>query len=938
MLSTRMSRAPIVDTQGHCFAHVIPDPALAIHLPVDLVDRPLLLSELDTADAYPVLLVVAPGGYSKTTTVASWLQHRQIVFADNTDIVWHNVTWLDNNLHRFCSELVAGICDTSYRYATDSVWDFIRTRQLLNGQEVVKPEHLAAVFTEDISRLPIHLKLVLDDYHELHDASVNAFIQSVLRRMPVNLQMLILTRKKLPFSVARLRSQNKLAEVSIQKLQLSLDESAALLKGMLNEVLSAETLTLIHQHAEGWAAGIRLIGLALRDQFDQVSLKNLLQQGRSIRYVSEFLMDEVLAQQPDEIQLFLLQTSLLIELDEAACAAVMDDEDGINSRTGLEHVVVNGLFVTSVPSLMPVGMTYRYHATFRNMLQDRLRNHFCSSEIAAIHHRIAAHMAKVGNIDFALQSWLKADAPDLAVAQVEAQTMALIDNEAWPTLVRYLSYLPESITESRPLLLLARIWICNMFGDFEYMRRLLDVLATLLSANAPVIEAAQVEQLHTCLALARLNYRQFCGPFPTMAEAEPLESAVSVFPVNSYLGASLTSVLSWVYSVNGEYERARAVVTDALESFGALPGLTALRLIHGRLIDAFSTGRLDDFITDTLLYYDLATQVGDPIHLIWANAICSYAGYLQNDDARAAQHARSVLEMSQIAPLAPLTFALVQIARLTGNVEAQWAQEQINEVRRHAHLRGNTNILSTCNAIEAWLMVHTGKVKQGLHWAHSVLKPDRSLMLPLPTVQLCWLRCMAQSQNLADLSQAQQLAEKLMVLYQRLNRPLQRIELGLIQICIHLAQDNQQAALDLLVDLVPLAVEVGFTRPIVDAGALVYPLLQQLAKRPQLASAVLPLLSAVTPTSSAPQTNDEPIQFPGTLLTARERQILDLLVQGMTNHDIAQAIYISPNTVRNHVVNILNKLGVNSRQEAVAAAFQLGMVQVSSASTQGHKR
>lgn len=925
-----MNSGLIVDNQSHRFAHVaIPDPTLAIHLPTDLVERSLLLSQFDAVQAYSVLLVVAPGGYGKTTTVASWLQHRQIVFDDTTDIIWHNVTPLDNNLHRFCSELVARICEAGHKYATYAVEDFTYTRQLLSGQEVTKPEHLATVFAEDVSRLSIPLKLVLDDYHEIQDASVNTFIQSLLRRVPVNLQLLILTRKKLPFSVARLRSQNKLAEVSIQKLQMSVGESAALLKGMIGEVLSAETLTLIHQHTEGWAAGMRLIGLALREQLDQASLKTLLQQGRSIRYVSEFLMDEVLAQQPDEIQLFLLHTSLLMEMDEAACAAVMDDEDGINSRAYLDHVVSNGLFVVSTSPLRPsmLGETYRYHATFRSMLQERLYDRFHSSEIAAIYQRIAAHMAKVGNVDLALQSWLKGEATHLAVAEVEAQAMALMDGEAWPTLARYLSYLPESMTEKRPLLLLARIWICNMFGDFDSMRRLLDSLMMLLTDPALVIESDQMEQLQACLALARMNYQQFSGPVPTIAEARPLESAVSVFPANSYLGASITSVLSWVYSINGEYERARAVVTSALESFGASPGLPALRLMHGRLINAFSTGRLNDFMADTPIYYDLATQVGDPIQLIWANALCSYVGHLQNDDKRATLHARSVLEMSSIAPLAPLTIALVQIARLNDNVEAQWVHERINEARKHAHLRGNINIISTCDAIEAWLMVRTGKVEQGLRWAHSILKPDGSLMLPLPIVQLCWLRCMAQSQNLADLSHAQQLAEKLVILYQRLHYSLQRLELGLILIRIHLAQDNQQAALDLLGDLVQLAAATGFTRPIVDAGALVNPLLQQLAKRPQLASTISPFLSAVTPASSAPHTKDETIRFPATLLTAREREILDLLVQGMTNQDIAQAIYISPNTVRNHVVNILNKLGVNSRQAAVASAYQLGMVQ-----------
>ena len=129
-------------------------------------------------------------------------------------------------------------------------------------------------------------------------------------------------------------------------------------------------------------------------------------------------MDEVLAQQTDDIQTFLVRTSLLRELDAASCAAVLDDAEGVNSAARLEYVVSNGLFVVSSAPLesSAVEGSYRYHTIFRRMLQDRLRTRLHTSEIAAIHRRIAAHMVKVGAIDLALESWRMADAPDLAAA------------------------------------------------------------------------------------------------------------------------------------------------------------------------------------------------------------------------------------------------------------------------------------------------------------------------------------------------------------------------------------------------------------------------------------------------------------------------------------------------------------------------------------------
>ena len=197
-------------------------------------------------------------------------------------------------------------------------------------------------------------------------------------------------------------------------------------------------------------------------------------------------------------------------------------------------------------------------------------------------------------------------------------------------------------------------------------------------------------------------------------------------------------------------------------------------------------------------------------------------------------------------------------------------------------------------------------------------------MAPLPVAQIYWLRCMAQSHDPADLMQAQQLAEKLMLRYQGVNYPLQRIEVGLALIRLYQVQNNQAAALD---------------RPLVDDATL-WPLLHSLAKQPQLADVVAPFLNESTATSATAmhQTDDGATHSISTLLTARERDTLDLLVKGMTNHDIAQSLCISPNTVRNHVVNILNKLGVDSRHAAVAAAFQLGLVRAGSASADRQDR
>ena len=918
-------------------------PSFSAHLPADLVERSALWRRLDAVGTYPVLLVTAPGGYGKTIAVASWLEHRQRTDGEMPAVAWHSGTALDNTLLVFCSTLVSKLCEAVHCSTMCPVDGcFVRTRQLLGVQGVLVPGHLAAVFCEDAAALSICMELVLDDYHEIHDSAVNEFVQSALRRIPANLRWRILTRKKLAFSVARLRSQNKLASITIHDLQLNVDESNTLLRNMLGDSLLPETLTTIHQQTEGWAAGIRLIGLALCERLDERVLYNLLQRGQSIRYISDYLMDEVLSQQPEEVQSFLLQTSLLMELDVAACAAVIDDEEGSKSRTLLDHVVNSGLFViASIPSdLSTTDVSYRYHTTFRSMLQARLHSSFRPTQVTALYRRIAAHMVKVGNIDFAIQSWLLADAPEVAAACLEARTMALMDHEDWPLLERYLSYLSESMIENRPLLLLAKIWVCNLLGDFACMRRLLDQSATLLDTYPARMDTLQLSQLQAALALARVNYQQFSGPLPTLAEAAPLESATTTFLANSYMGTLARAALSWVYSMNGEHEKSRRVITNALESIGVKPNLPTLRLMHGFLISTFSTGRLREFIANTSMYHELATQAGDPIQLIWADALCCYAAYLQNDDDRAAAHARTVLEMAHIAPLAPLMIAMVQVVRsVREQGEAQSVHRQIKMVRKQAELRKSAGMLAACNAIEAGLWVRIGHVEQALRWARSLLKPDGTLMAPLPVAQIYWLRCMAQSHDPADLVQAQQFAETLLLQYQGANYPLQRIEVGLALIRLYQLQNNQAAALDLLAALLQSATTIGFMRPLMDDATL-WPLLHSLAKQPQLAAVVSPFLNESTATSATAlhPTCDSAAHAISTLLTARERDTLELLVKGMTNHDIAQSLCISPNTVRNHVVNILNKLGVDSRHAAVAAAFQLGLVRAGSTSVDRQDR
>ena len=931
---------------GQDDAHATPSATVhsfAAYLPADLVKRPALWRRLDAADTYPVLLVTAPAGYGKTTTVASWLERRQPAGGNASAVAWHSVTPLDNDLPIFCSALVSKLCEAVNRSAVDSGDGFVRTRQLLGTQVVLVPDHLAAIFCEDSVALSVRMELVLDDYHEIVDASVNLFVQSVLRYLPANLRLLILTRKRLPFSVARLRSQNKLVEIAIQELQLSASESTMLLCNMVGESPLLETLTIIHQQTEGWAAGVRLIGLALRDRLDESSLRTLLQRGQSIRYISDYLMDEVLAQQPNDIQAFLLRTSLLRELDAASCAVVLDDTEGVNSGRFLDYVVSNGLFVVSA---VPLGSSmvegvYRYHTIFRRMLQDRLATRLDTFEIAAIHRRIAVHMAKMGDIDFALESWMMANAPELAAAQIERLALSLIDAEAWLTLDRYLAYLPEVLIEERPWLLLARIWICNMFGEFQRMSRLTERLSVLLSSTVEDSTQPQMAQLRSALALVRLNFQQFSGPIPTLVDAALLESAAAVFPADSYMGTLSTALLSWIYTVNGEYGRAGEIVASAMQLTGRQPDLVMLRLMHALLVNALAAGRIDDLTANVTLYYDAAVQVEDPIQLIWANALLCYAAFLQNEDACVVQHARAVLEMAHIAPLVPMALVLLLAARSI-RVEAgvQWVHEQLIEVRKYARLRRNDNFVAICDAIEALLGVIAGKVEQGVRWARAVANPESPLMLPLPIVQLSWLRCMVHSPVAADLLQAQQIGERLMVRYRHLKTySLQRLELGLLLVRIHQAQGNQQGALNLLADLVQEAVPIGFKRPFVEAGVALQPLLQQLAQRPTLVayvalildecaasvpSVALPspevpsVLPAVQPCDLA-QSSDRP-------LTLREREILILLTQGMTNSDIARVMWLSPHTVRNHLVRIYDKLGVTNRQSAAMRAAQLGII------------
>jgi LuxR family maltose regulon positive regulatory protein len=884
-----------------------------------LIRRPRLEKRLDQGLDRKLILVSAPAGYGKTTLVGQWLE------ACGCPAAWLSLHEGDSHLPTFLRYLIAAI-RTLYPDACPETWALLRAPQL------PPMAYLTTLFINELGEVPQTFVLVLDDFHRVQSQTAHQFVEALVDSIPPTLCLVLITRVDPSLPLPTLRAGQKMLELRSGDLQFTPGEVRSFFRRSMGLEVDAQSLTILEQRTEGWIVGLRLAALSLRDAGELAALTRGL--GGTGRHVMDYLVAEVLSRQPQAVQEFLLRSSIL----ERFCAPLLDamfdydrDAKGHAFGGGAQGVLewMEGANLFLVP-LDDERVWYRYHHLFREFLRHKLHLESSKGLVASLHIRASDWFATEGLIEEAVRHALAGDDAPRAARLVEQHRHPLLNREDWRTLLRWLDMLPQELIQQRPGLLLARAWHQQWRWQYTTMPPLLQTAAELIAHAAGTtteverqMMRGEIDTLWSALWFARGDGRRSLDCARRAKERLPAALV--------YVRGVFLEYLAWGHQMTGQAEIGIRLLEEALGSDEAREDLFTARMLLGLAVIYYLSGDLRPQQQMAQRLLKLSPEKPLALSGPWSHLISGQACYQQNRLAEAEAHFSAVTEHPYLANAAASQACLLGLA-LTYQAQGRpEAATQVAEASLEFALEIRQPIqLVEARAFQARLALLQGDLAAALRWARGVTVEDLPARTLFPEVPRLTLARVLLAQGTGDsLQKASQILEEILAIARDVHSEPHTIELLALQALVYDAQGERPKALDLLRQSLELAQPGGFLRIFVDLGPAMAPLLSQLAESEGEPSYIRRILAAFAPAAMHPraqrldQTAQREVVEP---LTTREQEILELLAQRLSDKEIAQALSISPYTVRKHTSNLYGKLQVAGRREAVRKAKVLGLL------------
>ena len=884
-----------------------PSPLLVTKLsrpPVDdrVVSRARLLRLLDEGTAGPITLVSAPAGFGKSTLLAEWAAGAE------APVAWLSLDEGDADPGRLAAYLAAALerVDASLGRCV---------RQTEGRTEPVRLDEVLTGLLNEVAAWGRPLVLVLDDCHLLEDPAVFGALAPFLDRLPPGLHLVLSGREDPPLPLARYRARRQLTEIRARDLRFTTDEAAGFLCGSMGLLLDADDVATLDARTEGWAAGLQLAALSLSGREDVHAFVAAFSGAN--RHIVDYLLDEVLQAQSDEVRDFLLRTSILERLSGPLCDRVTGAASG---RDMLRRLEERNLFVSALDD---ERTWYRYHALFASTLRQRL----VESEPAAVPplHRLAAGWhADHGMTEQAVRHALAAGDDGLAAGLVEAGWTDLIERSQAQTLWAWTGSIAGEVLKDRPRLLAARAWAALLTQRIPELLALLPVVDAALARAGEQPDPALREASGHVLAIRSFLARGAGDVRGSVALAElALSEGAGREP---YLGAVLEFTLGWSLLDLGDAVRARphleaaAAADDHRCRYVGLMARGLLGLLHQLRGDLAAAVAVLSAAVDA----GAAWGDGTPLPVTaYAHAGLGDVAYERNDLAEAGRQFSAARDLAALTGdhnvtsrvfAGPLRVAVAE-ADLAGARELL-AEALAAEVEHHG-AEGRANVA----ADGVRVALAAGDLEEARAWAAAAPAPKGAGTIARAAGgAVLWRLAVLAGESDGVLDAVRSSVDEARA------SGLDGACVGMLGVAAlaHDAGGDRVAALAALEDAVVLAARLGFVRSLLDLGEPLLPLLAELHAAGRAVAAVDRLLAqGATPgREAAARLGDGVLAEP---LTSREADVLRLMAEGATYETVATRLFVTVNTVRHHVKSLYRKLGVNSRAEAVARARRLGL-------------
>jgi LuxR family maltose regulon positive regulatory protein len=899
--------------------------ATKFHVPrAGFVPRPRLLARLAKGMGCGLTVVCTPAGFGKTTLLGDWARRSRRPAA------WLSLDAGDNDPARFWRYVAAAL--ERARPGTCAP-----VAALLRGPRQPSLEAVVTALINELTNPPgeREVALLLDDYHLIEASPVHDSVTFLLNRLPPGLRLVLASRADPPLPLARLRARGQLAELRTADLRFTLEETAAFLREAIGRDLPTLLVATLQDLTEGWAAGVQLAALSLQGHPDPAGFVATF--AGSHKYVLDYLTEEVLARQPEEVVCFLMETSILDRLCGPLC-------DAATGRTGsqalLEALERANLFI--VP-LDDERRWWRYHHLFASLLRARLA-YEQPERVPGLHRRAAAWHEEHGFADEAVQHALAAGEADWAARLVERHVEGLLRRSEGATLRRWLSALPAASVRARARLCLAQTITAVVSGRLEAVEPLLADAERAFAATGddphqPSVGRAMsvLANVPASIAFLRAELARLRGDAARAVSFD--RQAMAYLGEEDWLLRSQVAwnlaVADWLRGRLNEAEHALADVVAERSTTGESYFILRASCDLGQIQRA--QGRLGAALRTYQQGLEAASEAGHQLppagmaHVGLAEVL-----YEQDELAAAHEHAtRGVALCRELAFTQPLATGLAMLARIRqAQGDSAGALDAIGEAGR---VELSPQLASLHNPVPAWrarLLLANGEVAAAARWASGRgLGTDDELSYPREAEYLLLARVLLAERTY---DRALRLLERLHAQAAAQQRTGSIIELSALQTLALAACGDRAAALASLAEALILAAPEGYVRVFADEGAPMARLLGRLAAAQHTgqaapAGAIPPgyldrLALAFQPGSARPAPRTAAVAGPTEPLSARELEVLGLLAAGKSNQQIADELVVVLDTVKKHVGHILDKLSAANRTQAVARARALGLL------------
>jgi LuxR family transcriptional regulator, maltose regulon positive regulatory protein len=574
------------------------------------VERPELIRHL-AGVAVKLILVAAPPGFGKTTLVAQW----RLSPINHKPIAWVSLDRADNDPGRLWRHLVSSL------QLACPAFDGEKVLETLRGQAPDFGEATLPVLVNEMASLPEQVVLVLDDYHLIKEPACHEQMAFLLGHLPRSAQIVIITRADPPLPLARMRAAGEVAEIRARELRFDPGQAAELIQAVATVELTDREVADLVERTEGWAAGLYLAALSLRGHSSPGAFVRLFS-GEN-RFIVDYVVEDVLGQQPGDIREFLTRTSILGRFCAPLCQAVTGSGDAAAIIDVLDR---ENLFV------MPLDENrqwFRYYHLFAQVLRRQLARTE-PDLVPVLHARASAWHRESGSADEAVGHALAAGDVDGAIDLIARHYYAFIGSGQVATVHRWLALLGDDRIAASPLAAHCAAWTAAISGDQRIIRRCLPLIEAAGDAG-PLPDG--MRSFAASAAILRAIFG-FDGLRP-MREAGLRALTLETDPDSRWYSAAQSGLSGALYFA-GEFGPAAAHAQEARSNPAALamPRLVATAIMTWLSVDAGQLARADELAREAMeLVTDPSLGLGgtpqSSLGYLAAGAVLAAQGHLR---------------------------------------------------------------------------------------------------------------------------------------------------------------------------------------------------------------------------------------------------------------------------------------------------------------------